>query len=776
MAALLLGLGIGAVTAMFTVVDHVFLRPLPYPAADRLLRVNGSQSHPAEQDLQEIRSVEAWAAASIDYAHLTGAGDPVRIGQARVTDGFLVFFGAQAALGRLLSSEDYQAADAVVVSHGAWQRIWGGSGDVVGRTIAIDGAPVVVAGVLSSSFVAPEALLDGGTADVWRPIDRAHPDFADRYSRSLVVAGRLTSGATLEEARSEASDLARRRARAFPDVYVRGDGSLIELPIVSLHEATVGAARDRLRPLVAAVAMLMLVACVNVAHLFLARALGRSREMAIRRALGAGGRALAGQLIAESLLLAAGGGAIGILVGAAGLDLFLALAPEALPRSATVAVDGRVLGFASVLTALVAAAFALLPIFRTVHSGPEEALRSGGRGATRGRSRWAREGLIAVEVALSLVLVFCAGLLTRSALRVGHEPLGFRIDDVWTIRVAFPEQEGAEPWTDRIERITDAVRATPGVAAVAYGLSAPLEDVGGTCCWSRSVGHVGSSSAEGPEAAIHPYAGDYFEVLEPRLVAGRAFDDMDAASSPPPALLAEPVARELFGSANAAVGRDIAFGDAAHRVAGVVAEDRHYGPYRQHRRAVYVPMRSVPFTPDRLTLTVRLEPGIANAARRLREAVWTVEPELPLPLVRSMEDLARASTARSRFDSWLFGVFATVALMLAAGGIFGTLLYTVGLDRRELGIRLALGSERRSVEAHVLGRALRPTGMGVAVGGIGAWVVGRLLENRLFGVDPGDPATLAAAASLLLLAALAASWIPARQAAAIDPVETLRRE
>jgi putative ABC transport system permease protein len=208
----------------------------------------------------------------------------------------------------------------------------------------------------------------------------------------------------------------------------------------------------------------------------------------------------------------------------------------------------------------------------------------------------------------------------------------------------------------------------------------------------------------------------------------------------------------------------------------VVSEDRHYGPFRQHGRAAYVPIRSVPFTPDRLTLVVRLERSAADAVRRLREAIWTVDPALPLPLVRSMDQLARASTARTRFDSWLFGAFAAVALLLAAGGIFGTLLYNVGLDQRELGIRLALGSARRSIEARVLGRALRAAGTGVAIGGAGAWAAGRLLANRLFGVHPGDPGTLAAAAVVLLLTVLAASWIPARQAGAIDPLETLRRE
>jgi predicted permease len=773
-AALLLGLGVGSVTAMFTVVDHVFLRPLPYPLAERLVRLNGSQSLPAVDDLDAIRSVEAWAAAAIDYAHLTGEGDPLRIGQARVTDGFFDLFGAQPSLGRLLTPEDARAADVVVLAHGAWDRIWGGDGDLIGRTITIDGAPVVVAGVLSPSFVPPEALLDGRVADVWRPVDRSHPDAGDRYSRSLVAAGRLAGGTTLDDASRDAAALAERRARSFPDVYVRGDGSLVELPVIGLHEATVGDARERLRPLVSAVGLLLLVACVNVSHLFLARGMARSREMAVRRALGARGGAIAAQLLLESLLVAVAGAVVGVLLGSAALRAFLALAPGSLPRASAVALDGRVLASVALLTALVAAFFALLPALRPRRTGVADVLASAGRGATRGSPRWLREGLVAIEVALSLVLVFCAGLLARSALRLADEPLGFRVEDVWTVRVGLPEEApAAERWTVRIERMAAAIRTAPGVRSVTYGLSAPLEDAGGTCCWSRPVGPVGTAARV--EASIHPYAGDWVDVLEPRVVVGRPFTAEDARSGFP-ALLAEPLARELFGSAEGALGREVAVGEAPHRVSGVVAEDRHYGPLREHGRALYVPVASVPFVPDRVTLMVRMESAVDDVAGRLRDAVWTVEPDLPLPLVRSMDAWAGTATAGARFESWLFGVFASVTLLLAAGGIFGTLLYTVGLDRRELGIRLALGARVESVQARVLARSLRTAGAGIALGAAGAWAAGRLLESRLFGIDAADPATLAAAATVLLVTALFASWIPARRAGAVDPLETLRHD
>jgi hypothetical protein len=325
-----------------------------------------------------------------------------------------------------------------------------------------------------------------------------------------------------------------------------------------------------------------------------------------------------------------------------------------------------------------------------------------------------------------------------------------------------------------MERMADALRGTPGVRSVTYGLSAPLEHIGGTCCWSRPVAPPGGD--QGLDAIVHPFAGSYADVFEPRVLAGRPWSEEDAAEVPPPALLNERLARGLFGSAEGALGREVAVGTATHLVVAIVAEDRHYGLYREHGRALYVPMTSVPFVPDRLTLAVRMEGLADDVPRRLREAVWSVEPELPLPLVRSMSEWARAATARTRFDWWLFGAFSGAALLLAAGGLYGTLLYTVGLDRRELGIRLALGARRRSVEARVLGRGLRTTGVGLTVGGLGAWPAGRLLENRLLGVAAGDATTLMAAIALLLATAALASWLPARRAGATDPLETLRQE
>jgi predicted permease len=760
---------------MFTIVDHLFLRPLPYPAAERLIHVNGSQSYPAVRDFQSIGTVEAWAAAAVDDVHLTGSGDPLRIGQARVTDGFFDFFGAQASHGRLLTRDDFDAADVVVVSHGAWERIWGGRADLVGRTVTINGAAVQVVGVLSRSFTPPEALLDGAVADLWRPVDHSDPDFGDRASRSLVIAGRLAPGASLDDARREAADLAERRARDFPDAYVRRDGTTVELPVVSLMEATVGGARERFRPLVVAVALLLVIACINVAHLFTVRGLSRSREMSVRRALGAGAPALAAQLLAESVLVSALGGVLGLLLAGAGVRGFLALTPEVTPRVSEIALDGRVLAFAAALGTVVSVIFGLLPALQATSTEPGSALRTASRNASWSRDgRWAREGLVIAEVALSLVLVFSAGLLARSFVRLADEPLGFRTADVWTIRVGLPAEDNAVRWTQRVEKMADALRGMPRVRAVTYGLSTPLEHIGGTCCWTRPVKAPGVEGAA--EALIHPYTIGFAEVFEPRVLAGRSWKSADATSLVPPTVINDRVALELFGSPGAALGRTVSIGEAAHLVVGVVAEDRHYGPYRKHGSALYVPVESVPFTPDRVTLAVRVDASADDVPRRLREAVWSVEPALPLPVVRSMEEWARRATARSRFDWWVFATLGASALLLAAAGIYGTVSYAVGQDRRELGIRLALGAGPRSVEGRVLARGLRPTGAGLALGVLGAWASGRLIESRLFGIGAADPATLASAVGVLSLAAAVACWGPARRAGALDPVETMRAE
>jgi predicted permease len=777
-AVLLLGLGVGAVTTVFTLMDHLFLRPLPYPNAERLVRVeNGSHSFPSLGDFEAISSVEAWAASSTSEVDLTGEGDPVQLVQARVTEGFFAFFGARPSAGRLLAPEDYVAGDAVVLTDVAWERVWGRDPEVLGRQVRIDGAPAVVVGVLEPSFSPPEIMLDGGSADLWRPVDRSHRYFDDRGWHTLAVAGRLRPGATLEDANREAAVVAERRARAFPDAYVRRDGSIASLPIVSLQEATVGRAREGLSLLFGAVTLLLLVACANVAHLFMARAVARGREMALRRALGAGTAALAGQLLIESLLVATAGALVGVPLAAAGLEAFLTLSPEAVPRSAGIALDGRVLAFAAALSAVTAVAFGLLPAIRISGRERADTLRAGGRTATFGRAtRALQSGLLVTEVALSLVLVTGAGLLIRSFARLHDQPLGFRTEDVWTMAVRLAAEEDPEAWTRRMDAVVESLGRVPGVRSVTYGASVPLVYSGGDrCCWGNRVGRpdVGGDV----RAMIHPFGGDWPGVFEPAVLAGRPWSRTDLEAAPPPALLNEPLALELFGSARGAIGREVAFVQGAvYHVLGVVAEDRHYGPDQEHGAAMYVPVETVPFALGGAAVAVRLDGAARDVPRALRQAVWSVEPDVPLPLVRSMEEWAGRATARTRFESWLFSAFGIAALVLAAGGLYGTLLYAVGMERRELGIRIALGAGRRSVEGRILGRGLASAVAGAGIGLVGASATGRLLESRLFGVESSDPATLLIGVSVLLATAGVACWLPARRAAMADPLEVLRQE
>jgi predicted permease len=773
---LLLGVGVGAVTAIFTLVDHVLLRPLPYPEPGRLFVIeNGSHSGTDWRYFQDMRSVDALVALSTSDVNLTGEGEPVRLSEMRVTERYFDVFGARAAAGRLLEPEDWAAADAVVLAHATWVRIFAGDPSVVGRGVRIDGTPVQVVGVADAGFTPP---MTGrwATPDLWRPQNFANPGFeSPGYQVLDVVVGRLSAGATLADAAADARSVSERRALDFPGRYERRDGTVTELPVRSLQDATVGDVRAGLGLLLAAVALLLLVACVNVAHLFMARSLARGRETAVRRALGAGTHALFGQLLAESLLIASAGASLGAALAQLGVRALLALSPEELPRADAVHIDVRVLAFAAGTAAITALVFGLLPALRVAAREPADALRSGRRSATGGRrGRALRAGLVIAEVALSLLLVSQAGLLLESFVRLHGQPLGFRVEGVWTLPVRLPEEGEAGSALARMDRIRERLAAVPGVRAASYGYSVPMEHVGGNrCCWSTDVETPDGARLR---TALHPVAPDWFYVFGSRLVAGRFWEERETGGDGGPIVVNETFASAMFGSPAAALGRDVVVSQVRGRIQGVVADDRHYGPDRDHGAAVYLPAAAAP-TPFASTHMVVLAPGASGAlAAELRRAVWDVEPDVPVPVVRAMTEWVADATAVTRSLSFLFSIFGGVALLLAASGLYGTLLYTVGMERRELGIRLALGAARGSIEGRVLARGVGLTAAGAGLGAAGAWASGRLLESWLFQVEPGDPVALGGAVGALLVTAALACWLPARRAARTDPLETLREE
>jgi predicted permease len=784
---LLLALGVGSVTTIFTLVDHVLLRPLPYPMADRLVYMrNGSHSGPVFEDFQKFSSVEAWAAATTRDANLTGAGRPQRLREAQISREFFPVFAARPSFGRLLVAEDFRTGEGVVLTYGTWQSVFGGEDDVIGRSIVLDGKPAVVVGVLDASFTQPEALV-GSDIDVWRPIDPAAGWLKSRNSWMLSVAGRFREGSSLAAVEREAEALAEQRARDFPDNYTDEKGNAAPLAVVSLQNATVGQVRLGLGVLFGAVALLLLVACANVALLFMARGLARMREMAVRRALGAGTASVTMQLLIESLLLAGGGAALGVLLAIGGLRGILALIPEALPRSAAATIDLRVLAFAITTAAATAMIFGLLPALRLAGRDVLGALQSRGRGNSEGRgAHRVRAALIIAEVALSLVLVTQAGALLRSFAFLHSQELGFRTENIWTMPLTPAGIETPEEWVRRMEAVRASLAATPGVSAATYGISMPLEFTGGgRCCWRTSpefpgTGRGGANVSPvagdvATDAMIHPVDADFFQLLDLRLVAGSFWTRHEQETRPAPVVLSEPLAIEVFGSAQEALGHEMRMDENVFRVTGVLADNRYYGPDGLHGPAVYIPITAATF-PGRAHMAVQVDGPREGLANQLREAIWSAEPDLPVPVVRALDDWAGAAAGRMRFESMMFTMFGTVALLLVAGGLYGTLLYTVGSRRRELGIRLALGDAPGRLEGRVLWQGLRTAAVGCVLGVAGAWGFGKLLESRLFGVQAGDLVSTGGALAILLIVALLASWLPARRAAATDPMEALRAE
>jgi predicted permease len=458
-----------------------------------------------------------------------------------------------------------------------------------------------------------------------------------------------------------------------------------------------------------------------------------------------------------------------------GMQGFLALTPDVLPRQADVALDLRVLAFAIAIAVATALVFGLLPAVRSVRGDVADTLRGANRSATSGRGVGAlRRGLVVGEVALSLVLVAGAGLLFRSFLLVHAQSPGIRTADVWTVPLSLTEVDTPEAWMSTMASIGAAVAGAAGVENVTYGLTMPLTSGGGRCCWGTTITSDGGTTAT---PVIHPVTPSYFETLDIPLRAGRAWTEAEGRADPIPVVVSEGVAMELWGGSNAAIGRRLETDRMSMIVAGVAGDTRHYGIEDDPDPGLYVPVERLPFPIDRAHLAVRLRPGSsASVGQDLRQAIWSVAPGVPVPVVRSMEEWLAIDTASRRFDSALFSTFAALALVLAAGGLYGTLLYLASQRRRELGIRMALGASRTRIERDVVAGGVGMASLGVILGLGGSWGLGRFLEDRLWGVEAGDLTTLAGAALLLLATAAIASWLPARRAGRIDPVQTLRVE
>ncbi len=772
-SVLLLALGIGAGTAAFGIVDHVLLRPLPYPQAERLVYMtNGSHSGPTLRRLDAVHAFDAWVATSEATLNLARPdAEPVRVRGAEVTASFFSVFGATPTVGRVLVEGDEGGPDIVVLTHDAWQRLWGGDPAVVGSTIELAGRSGEVVGVLGEDFVPPQALT-GRDVDVLYPMNWNNPNLERPGYHAHSVVGRLAPGASIEQADADLVRVADDVMAAYAEHYSEYSEP-VRWPVEPLAAITVGEGITRgLALLLGAVALLLLVACSNVAHLFLARGIGRTQEMSVRRALGASTRALVGQLAAESAVVGAAAGIGGVALAWLTLRGF-GRWTTALPRGEAISMDLRVVGFALLLSTATVLVFGLLPAIRSTRRDLHRVLRSGARGASSSRTVQAlRSGLVVGEVAVSLVLVTLAGLLMRSFVEVARQDTGIVSDNVVMVPLSVSAPETGDAYVQMMTTITEAVRQVPGIETATWSGELPFENVGGSsCCWAMRAQLT--EDDEPTRLAGHSVDEYFFSTFGTELVAGRNFLP---GETEPVAIVGERTAIRGWGSAQAALGEIIEARGEARRIVGVAEHTLHYGLDIPHDITAYIPLWQNPFSMPWASLAVKTRGDASGLHDDLRAAIWSVAPELPIPTVTTLDAMIDESTSTRRFGGALATSFGVLALVLAAGGLYGTLLYSVGEQRRAIGIRLALGAGRRRIERAVVGRALTLGAGGVVVGIALSWYVTRFLESFLFRVAPRDAVSLVGAAAVLLAVTAVAAWFPARRAAGTDPLETLRVE
>ena len=780
-ATLILAVGIGSTTTIFSVVDAVVLRSLPYPEPDRLvLFTEGAHSFP-DYNEWEVR-LDAFSAITgvwDERVDVVGDGPPEQVEAARVSADFFGIFGATPYLGRFFAREEYFGEPTVaLLGYGFWQRRWGGDPDLVGRTVTIDGRPVVVAGIIGPEFQPPEVIA-GRRVDVWLPLDVANPAYEGNMGFHVMsVAGRLAPGATMAVAQQQIDAFTADRAEEFPNRYVRRDGALRVVPLMPLRGATVQAVSSTLYLLLGAVGLMLLIACANVANLFLARGTERGREIALRGALGASRGRIAGQLLTESVAVAMIGGLGGVLIAYLGVAMFTALNPGNIPRIQDVSVDPRILAFAFATSVATGILFGLLPALQAARTDVNEMLKEGALNVTAGRrGRRTRGALVVAEIALALVLLVGAGLLFRSLIeRVNVDP-GFETEQIVDLSLQLgPTYTGAER-VAFVNQITSRLGALPGTQGVSAGWTLPFVYHGnGTCCWRTSVRDATQPPPDEELLTVaHPVTPGYFTMLDAPLRFGRDFIASDNNTEPIAAVINLHTALEVFGTENP-VGKTLDLGGTDVTVVGVVEGVHHYGLSREIDNAVYVPYERFGGELPMLHVGVRSQADFETVVASMREAVWAIEPDLPIQEILSMRQRVSDSLATPRFLSLLLGVFAVVALLLACGGIYGSMLYSVSQRQREMGIRLALGAAGGNVIRMILGHGLLLTAIGLGIGVAGALGLSRFLETLVWGIEPTDATTFAVVTALLAVAALAACLVPAYKAARADPLRTLRAE
>ena len=783
-AVIVLALGIGANTAIFSVVDAVLLRPLPFQDPGHLVAVWEDASHmgfpentPAPANFVDWRkqnNVFTDMAALAGRAFtLTGEGEPEKV--EGYLAGWTVFplLGVQPELGRTFLAEEDRAdgPKAVLLSHGLWQRRFGADPSLVGRDIRINGAKVKVVGVMPPAFHFPER-----ETELWVPLAFSDQEWAERGSHFLFVIARLKPGATLERAGADMNVIAQRLARQYPD-NDRDMGARV----VPLQEQFVGNSARGLVVLLIAVGCVLLIACANVANLLLARTAGRTREIAMRTALGASGLRVARQLLTENLLLAGVGGLFGVLLAYWSFSILKQLIPADLSLNVWLQLDLRVLAFTLLATVFTGLMFGLAPVLQAAHVNLNDALKAGGARAGFGGRSPLRNSLVVFDVALTLVLLIGAVLLLRSFANLRGIDPGFRSTGVLTMRLVLPESKysDAEKRAAFFDQAVEKLRGLPGVKGVAFTSALPLVWKGGTNSFTVE-GRPRPTDNLPYDANDRVVSPDFMRVMGMTLRAGRFFDQTDGPQSQPVAIINETMARMYFHGENA-LGKRIKYSEYSSprpwiTIVGIVKDVKQMGLDVSPRPEMYYPYRQASYNwmvPRDIVIRADHPMSLAAAAR---QRIWEVDRDQPVSNIETLDDILDEEVQQRRAQALVLGAFAVLALVLACVGIYGVLSYLVSQRTQEIGVRMALGAQSSHILANVVGRGLSLAILGVVIGLVAAAALTRLLETILFGVSARDPLTFLAVSATLLFVAVAASFVPARRAMRVDPISALRNE
>jgi putative ABC transport system permease protein len=781
-AILTLALGIGANTAIFSVAHAVLLAPLPYPNASELVALHETLPARANSPARDTMplappTTRDWAGASsfsnfAPYAEqqfiLTGAGEPERLRGASVGWSFFDTIGMAPYTGRLLNRNDDgpERPRVAIIGHDLWRTRFGADTSLVGQAIELSGQRYTVVGIGQPGFAFP------ASSQVWVPLSLPEEEFADdqRLSFYLDTVARLKPGVTVDQAKTELTQIARQLAGRYPKQYDRRGAN-----VAGLKESIVGDVRPALTLLMATVACVLLIACVNVANLLVGRAAAREGEIATRAALGASGSRLLRQLLTESLVLAAAGAAGGVLLALWARDVIVRLTPANVPRLADVSINTRVLGFALGLTIVTALAFGLAPAILSMRRALRDSIAAGRTGTTAGaRGPW-RSAMVVAQLALSLTLLTGAGLLAKTFWKLTSVAPGFDASNVMTMEIALPTAKYPEPSQRALffERVLEILESHPQMTAAGGATNLPLSNT------NMTFGFYRDDMVPGKEAPlianVRGITSGYFRALGIPLIRGRSLSPADREGSAPVVVINEAMQRKFWRDQDP-IGQRISItrGRAViwREIVGVVGDVRHAGLGKEPAPEIYMPYAHDPF--PFLRIAVRSQTNPETLAGAMRAAVWAVDPGQPVSRVRPMAEVVAASVASERFNAIMIGTFALLALTLAAVGLYGVIAYSVTLRLHEFGIRLALGADRRHILGLVLRQGLTLSVIGLALGLGLALLVTRAIETQLYQTSRTDPATLVLVASVLLAIALVASYLPGRRAARVDPMGALR--